>query len=296
MKFFFTAACLFIITISSCNNNNNNSTPGGADSADTEVDDTSTTTLEDISAATDIKKLLCQNWENKEDAEDANASGGGSLEMPYRGFSFFTDGAVTQNPRDEIALGKWELNDLSKLIKIHYTSGKKAQYKIGAIGPKKMVLLNMADNKKAEYVADGKMQLAPGEDPFYPSNNAWRIKPARSENDSAIKFRTEQCVLFYARFLKDNGQRGGNSISFVGLPACFKWYRGGVSVVNKDKLEQEWIGCYYNKAQALKAHSMLEKIISKKYRWNKEETNWVKQSADVVMQMYAKLKLTSIEQ
>ena len=99
--------------------------------------------------------------------------------------------------------------------------------------------------------------------------------------------------MFYAKFLNDNAQRGDNTISFVGLPACFKWYRGGVSVVGKDKLEERWINCFYNKAQALKAHAMLENIISQKYNWNKAETNWVKQSADVMMQMYDKFKSTS---
>jgi hypothetical protein len=293
MKIVFTAISMLVIVLASCNNKS----PKEPTLKDTPHEDTSAATLEDLSTSTDIKKLLCQNWENKEDAEDAAASGGGgSLEMLYRGFSFFTDGSVTQNPRDEIQSGKWELNDADKLIKIKYANGKTAQYKIGAIGAKKMLLLNMADNKKTDYIADAKMQLAPAEDPFYPANNEWRLKPKRSESDSAIKLRTEQCILFYARFLKDNGQRGGNSISFVGLPACFKWYRGGVSVVGKEKLEQKWINCYYNKAQALKAHTMLENIISKKYKWNKEETNWVKQSADVVMQMYTKFKSTSVEQ
>ena len=45
--------------------------------------------LKDLGATTDIKTVLCQDWENKEDAEDAANSGGGSIEMPYRGFSFF---------------------------------------------------------------------------------------------------------------------------------------------------------------------------------------------------------------
>jgi hypothetical protein len=56
-------------------------------------------------------------------------------------------------------------------------------------------------------------------------------------------------------------------------------------------VEAKWLNCFYNKEQALKAHAMLEKIISKKYKWKKEERNWVKQSADVVMQMYDRLKL-----
>ncbi|MEO6722691.1 MAG: hypothetical protein ABIN67_20135 [Ferruginibacter sp.] len=294
MKILSITISIFITILTSCNNNNDSSKASDADSSNAAKEDTSST-LVDLSFETDIKKLLCQSWENKEDAEDATASGGGgSLEMPYRGYSFFADGSVTENPRDNIRVGKWKLNDAAKLIDIEFSKGKKAQYKIGAIGTMEMVLMNMADKKKTEYISDAKSEVNASDDPFYPTNNEWRIKPLKAENDSAIKLRTEQCILFYAKFLKDNVEHGDNTISFVGLPACFKWYSGGISVINKDKLEQKWINCFYNKEQALKAHAMLEKIISKKYKWDKEERIWVKQSAGVVMQMYEQLKSTSV--
>jgi hypothetical protein len=125
----------------------------------------------------------------------------------------------------------------------------------------------------------------PEQNPFHPENNLWRVKPARAEPDSALKLRTKRAVDFYAKFFADNAARNGNVISFVGLPSCFKWYRGGISVMGQEKLEEKWIGCFYNKQQAIEAQQLLEGIISKKYKWKKQEANWVKQSADVLRQM-----------
>ena len=276
----------FALVLIGCNNN-----PGKATTTSLATD-TAITTLTDLSASTDIKKLLCQNWENKEDAEDAALSGGGDeLEMPYRGLSFFEDASAVENPRDKIRFGKWGLNETDKLIDIEFNKGAKTQYKIVAIGAKQMVLMNMGDKKKVEYRADGKVQQNLADNPFYAGNNQWRMKPGKPETDSAIRQRTEQSLLFYAKFLADNAGRKATVITFAGLPGCFKWYRGGVSVKGKDKLDEKWINCYYSKEQALKAHAMLETIISKKYKWNKEEKNWVMQSADVVHQMYDTLKL-----
>ncbi|MEJ7589596.1 MAG: hypothetical protein WKI04_18750 [Ferruginibacter sp.] len=235
---------------------------------------------------------MCQNWENKEEAEDVALSGGGEgLEIPYRGLSFFEDQTVVENPRDKIRFGKWSIDDADKMIKIDFDKGTNARYKIVAIGAKKMILMNPGDTKKTEYKADAKAHVNPEDDPFHGSNNQWRIKPGKPEEDSALKLRTAQCVLFYARFLEDNAERDANVISFTGLPTCFKWYRGGVSVTNKDKLEAKWLNCFYNKEQAIKGQQILERVISKKYKWNKEEKGWVKQSADVVMQMYDTLRL-----
>lgn len=276
----------FTMLVTGCDNNRK----GGAGNAI--VKDSTVTSLTDMSASTDIKKLLCQNWENKEDAEDAALSGGGEgLEIPYRGFSFFEDATVVENPRDKIRFGKWSMNEADKMINIEFNKGGRAQYKIVDIGARQMILMNTIDKKKVEYRADAKVQKHPEDDPFHVSNNQWRIKPGHAETDSSIKLRTGQCVLFYAKFLADNADRGANIISFVGLPTCFKWYRGGVSVTAKDKVEAKWLNCYYNNEQALKGHTMLESIISKNYKWNKEERNWVKQSADVVNQMYDTLRL-----
>jgi hypothetical protein len=286
MKTYLLFATFITIIAAGCNNNATNA------EADTAQKDTLVNTLTDLSASTDIKKLLCQNWENKEDAEDAALSGGGEgLELLYRGFSFFEDASVVENPRDKIKFGKWTLDEANKTINIEYNKGGKSQYKIVAIGAKQMILMNPKDQKKVEYKADAKVQQNPTDDPFHASNNQWRIKPTKEESDSAIKQRTEQCVLFYSKFLADNANRGSNIISFVGFPTCFKWYRGGVSIKSAEKLEAQWINCYYNKAQAMKAYAMIDEIIDKKYKWNKEEANWVKQSADVVHQMYDTLKL-----
>ncbi|MCW3092516.1 MAG: hypothetical protein JWP81_3585 [Ferruginibacter sp.] len=279
----FTTFLFWILT--GCNNSSVKDTGSLA------TKDTVISSMQDLSNATETKKLLCQNWENKEDAEDAALSSDGEgLEIPYRGFSFFEDASIVENPRDKIRFGKWSINEADKVISIEYNKGAKARYKIDSLGPTQMILVNLVDKKKVEYRADGKTEKNPADNPFYGANNQWRVKPVSAESDSAIKLRTEQCLLFYAKFLEDNADRKSGIISFVGLPTCFKWYRGGVSVTAKDKVEARWINCYYNTDQAMKAHAMLEGIISKKYKWNKEEKNWVKQSAEVVKQMYDTLK------
>jgi len=287
MKNLLITLSMIALLMSGCNND-------GSTTSEKKVErkDTMRTTLKDISTATDIKKLIGQQWENKEDAADAALSGDGEgLEMPYRGFAFFEDGSVVENPRDKMRFGIWSVNDADKLITIDYAKGGKSQLKIVAIGAKEMILMNMADKKQTTYQGDAKVHADVTEDPFHISNNEWRIKPVRAESDSAVKLRTAQCVLFYAKFLADNANRGGSTISFVGLPGCFKWYKGGVSITGFEKVDSKWINCFYNKAQAAQAHAMLEGIISKPYRWDKEELNWVKQSADVVRQMYDTLKV-----
>ncbi|WP_460557764.1 hypothetical protein [Ferruginibacter profundus] len=247
--------------------------------------------LTDISSSTDAKTLLAQNWENKDDAQEAELSGSSAaFEMPYRGFSFFSDGSVVVNPRDAIRFGKWTLDAAGKGLTITYTDGGKAQYTIDKLDGKDLVLTGGSDKKKIEYRGDGKVQKVLTDDPFYGSNNQWRIKPAKAESDEAIKKRLLDCVNFYNKLLKDKVARATTSPAvFIGLPPVFNWYDGSITVTGKDKLMDKWVNCFYNKEQAYKAQEMLENVIGKKYKWDKTETNWLKKDGDVVQQIYDNL-------
>lgn len=252
--------------------------------------DTVFTSLVNLTASNTLSQLLCQNWEDKEDIDDGVLSGSSSdLEIPFHSYSFFEDGSMVLNPRDNMKIGKWTMDEKTKRISIILEDGTKKDCKLNAIGVKNLILKTGKD-KAVKYIADGKKHSNLADDPFYPANNKWRIKPAQPETDSGIKKRVIECVLFYNKFFQDNADRKAATISFYGLPTCFKWYSGGISIINKDKIGQKWVDCFYNKEQAIKGQQLLENVIFKKYNWNRSETKWVKQSADVLRQMVDSLK------
>ncbi len=241
--------------------------------------------LVSLSSSNSMSQLLCQNWENKEDIDDKIlAVGNSELQIPFRSYCFYGDGSLVINPRDNIKFAKWVLNEKTKQIHIVFEDGSKKDFHINAIGVKSL-LLQTDKNGIGKYVSDGRHHSNLSDDPFFAINNKWRIKPAFSEPDIDIKRRVTQAVIFYSKFLKDNADRGFKTISVYGLPTCFKWYSGGIGIVNKDKLSQGWINCFYNKNEAIKGQQILEKFISKKYKWDKSETQWIKQSADVLLQI-----------
>lgn len=276
-------ACFFY----SCNNKNN----AKAIADEKPSADTLSSLFINLSSSNGLSQLLCQNWQSKEDVDDGILSGSGDngLEIPFRGFCFFDDGSVVQNPRDNNKTGKWVMDEKTKKVTIFFDEGSKNEYLLNAIGVKNL-LLKTGKEPAIKFIADGKKYINISNDPFYPANNKWRIKPAHVETDSAVKKRVIEFVLFYNKFLQDHVNRKFSVISFYGLPSCFKWYQGGISIVNKAKIGPKWIDCFYNKDQAVQGQQLLENIISKKYNWNRSEANWVKQSADVLLQVADSLK------
>ena len=281
MKAILSFTILFTAFFCSCNTSTDKKTKVSADSVSTSV--------VNLTAANSISELLCQNWEDKADVEDGILNGSGDLEIPFHGYSFFDDGSVVKDPRDKMKIGTWTLAESTKNITILFNDKTRQEAHIQGLGIKDL-LLKTGDKAAAKFVADGKVSKTVIDDPFYPANNKWRLKPSKSENDAAIKQRIIECVLFYSKFFKNNADHGYSTISFYGIPTCFKWYNGGISITNKDKLAEKWIDCFYNKAQAIQGQQLLEKFITKKYNWNKAEPKWTKKSADVLLQMADSLK------
>jgi hypothetical protein len=244
--------------------------------------------IRDLSATENITELLCQQWEHAEDKQDAAYSNGeGDLQLVYRGFAFFDDGTMLQNPHGELHTGTWNYDDALKIITVRQAKGATEKYKINAVAADELVLTKLgdADAKQQTYSGQAIRHIQNATDPFYPANNAWRIKPSRPETDAEIKQRAKDCLKFYLLYYNDNRVRDSSVISFAGFPTCFIWYGGGISIFTADKLPASWVNCFYNRQQALKAHAMMEDLVTKKYQWSKGQ-NWVVMNAKVLKQMY----------
>jgi len=246
--------------------------------------------ITDLSTSKDTLALLAQNWESKDDALDAELSGGSTnLEMPYHGMSLFPDHSMVSNPRDNIAFGTWEL--VGKDLVPTFSDGSKKQLQVLMLDAKTLILGSRESKKTMEFRADGKIQKQLVDEPFYGTNNQWRIKPSKPETDEAIRKKVADCVHFYYTLLTDKMAKDNKSVAvFVGLPQVLNIYDGMITVVGKEKLTSKWINCFYNKEQAIKGQQMLESVITKKYTWNKKERNWIKKDAPVLKQIYNNLQ------
>jgi hypothetical protein len=248
-------------------------------------------TVVDLSDETDIAQLLCQQWEHAEDkvfarGMDPEAS---ALAIVYRGFAFFNDGTMLQNPREQMVVGRWSYEDATKTITITPQQGAGEKYKINAIGAEELVLTKLEGGAtRQKYTAQAFAHQRNTDDPFYPANNLWRIKPSKPESDVQIKQRVKDCTRFFQLFHADNMVRDSSQISFVNFPSCFKWYSGGIGIKQAKELRADWMDCFYDRAQALKGHAIMEDIIAKKYQWPYSH-HWVAMNVSVLGQMYEKL-------
>jgi hypothetical protein len=227
-----------------------------------------------------MKDILCQDWENAEDAADASGLDiTSALDIMYRGYSFFVDGNVVKNPRQDISMGKWVLNDLVKPISISMTfdNGKNETYQLAYLSPDKMKLAKITGEEKTttDFSSEAIKNTNVKDDPFYTSNILWRIKPTAAETDKQIKQRLKDCIHFFILFYQQKIDAKSKAVTFVGLPTCFTFYSGGVSVQDENKLTKKWIDCFYNREQALKARRLADRLIREHFKLPSSASNWL---------------------
>lgn len=250
--------------------------------------------LENLNLSRQLKDIICQCWDYKSDIAALDAEPvESSLDIVLRGYCFFRDGSMIKNPRGELSMGKWDLDTTQKpiVVNIQLNNGEKEKFFIAYLMPYRLVLADRKEGRKllTEMSSEAFRHLDDEQDPFYKKNIAWRIKPSSPESTEEIKQRLKACLHFFTLFYDRHIFSEQSTINFGGLPSCFRWYSGGIYLQKKEVLSRQWIRCFYNEEQAMKAYAMADELLSKKYNWPKNEPNWLGKNVAVLRQMEAKL-------
>ena len=279
--------------IYSCNSKNTKAIDTKEDQVIENVKSDRNADLVYLDTAENINNILCQDWVLADDAEGLEGMDESSkFEIPYRSFYFSTKGTFVKNPRNTFDYGNWIYDDAAKTITLNNSIDKsKDIYKIAKISADELTLVNVGVNSATnlKFIAPGKRFKNANAEPYFLENNRWRIKPKIKESDSAIHQRLKENLNFFILFYKSALAKDDKTVSFWGLPSCFKWYGGAIFLKKKDELKENWINCFYNEDQAMQAYALADRLLSQKYNWPKGEQNWLKLNLAVVELMYKKL-------
>lgn len=239
---------------------------------------------------TNLAEDLCQQWEfrDSEDASSTELTMDENFDPIHPQYNFFKDGSVLENPRHQLRVGKWRIGGRDSLI-LNFTDGTGRWFIITSIDSKALRLVTKNKTGKALYLnlkGNGLVHQNMYNDPFHPANNQWRVPPATGENDAEIRKRVVNCLKFFALYYRDNLLRNLSSINFEGLPHIFNWYRGGLGLPDRDKIDESWINCFYDEEEAMKGYKFLRMlIVDYEYDWP-QKVEWALQTHSVLEQMY----------
>lgn len=128
-------------------------------------------------------------------------------------------------------------------------------------------------------------------DPFYPENNAWRIKPAVEENQIEILKRLGNYIRHYTYILKASLERNNEIISFTYSMGIIRIYSGAVGILETEQIPDRWFKCFYNKNQAMQAYEIYGELLTNSNNNGASSGEWVKDDYELLLNLYKDIQL-----
>lgn len=138
------------------------------------------------------------------------------------------------------------------------------------------------------------------EDEFYPSNNAWRIKPSKPESTDQLIQRLGNYFKHTTYLLKGADQRDVDVVSFTYADGVVKIYNSGIGVKEWEYISAEWKNSFYSEAQAKEACELFRNYLNN-YPYNgTASSDWVKDDYFLMLHIYndlmeGKFKVSDVE-
>lgn len=230
------------------------------------------------------------SWQVSHEAQtlENKAPSGGSM------LHFYPDSSYTLLKDREIKFGQWSFLNENE---IKYGNNVLTISDFDENELKKNLIVSVVDisnNTKSELVLVEKQQYKIAdykEDPFHQSNNQWRLRPNRKESDQEIRARLSNYILHNAYILKSAYEKNATSVSFKNSSGPIKIYKSAIGIVNEDKIKNEWLNCFYDNEDAMKAFNMYSSSLGSRGVAKGTPTgDWVKDDYDVLISLHAQIE------
>lgn len=205
--------------------------------------------------------------------------------------SFFPNGEVTELLGYKFSQGRWRIILDKKAIEINKNGIKDT-----------LQLLDLSNRNGRPYLAVnyegiGMMEFQAiqtmledyKDDPFYPDNNRWRIKPTVEETDLELKNRLKNYVQHVTLILKAATEREAGIISFGHSQGIIKIYNGGIGIVKQQRVPDEWIASFFNREQAMLARKFYRQYLLAGTYKGASSGSWVKDDYKILAGLYKRI-------
>lgn len=124
------------------------------------------------------------------------------------------------------------------------------------------------------------------EDPFYPGNNLWRIKPLQGEDSTQITQRLANYIRHYVYILKSTKERKSPVVSFEFSQGIVKIYNGGIGIQPKKLVPESWLNCFYSADEAWIAYDIFSKYLASTSYRGAGTGEWITDDYNILLAIY----------
>lgn len=209
--------------------------------------------------------------------------------------SFFEDGTYTKISGQNIYNnGSWKLLESDKIIGFTIDDRLKEQDSITisktSSGKQMLSITVVEKNMRMKFIKEAESLKDFKNDPFYASNNQWRIKPAHTETEAHLKERFLNYIKHLSFILKSAKDRKQDIVSFEFSQGPIKIYNGGIGIHSYSIVPDSWKANFYDDADALKAYTLYDDYLTTNSYKGAGTGEWIEDDYNILLSIYAGMK------
>ncbi len=208
--------------------------------------------------------------------------------------NFFEDHRFTEiTGENGYRFGRWKTDTDNRLfLSDNNNNSEVLTYELKYRLDQKMelTLVNTTSNRSYTFLKQSLPLASFKDDPFYPDNNQWRIKPATAENEAALNNRLMNYLKHLALIMKAAKERNLRVVSFQASMGPVKIYNGGIGIHSFESVPSAWKETYFDSSNALSAYTIYRDYLTKNRRYQGAMTGeWIQDDYNILLAVYADL-------
>ena len=124
-------------------------------------------------------------------------------------------------------------------------------------------------------------------DPFYASNNVWRIKPTEPESSIQLKKRLTNYFKHLSLILKSAKDRNQTVVSFEFSQGPVQIYNGGIGIYDYSLLPEYWKESFFDEVDVSASYRVYEKYLNSNTYKGVSIGDWIEDDYNIILSIYA---------
>ena len=216
-----------------------------------------------------------------------------SVRLLQKGYAihFFSDSTFTELLGFKYRSGVWRQQDEQVVVLTPEETGSEEVFRIIERVNEQMAVSKVweASDMQWTMVRVGRALNRPENDPFHPSLNEWRRKPAQSETDAQLRARLLNHLRHNVAILEAGEARDTRVFSWRFTPTCVQIYNGGVGFKSEADIEPEFYDCFYSIEDARRCIALYVDELRKGGSIGYGTGNWVRDDANLLNLMIERM-------
>ncbi len=221
---------------------------------------------------------------------NTEASLKGSLEVGSI-LSFFKDSSFTKaEGNGDFALGSWRRSKEENEIALTIRRGEKKQIRVTVEPPsgehRSVALVIRRDSFIYKYIQTAAPLPDYKNDPFYTTNNRWRLTPKEEEDSTHVRERLANYFKHLALLLKAAKDRQQTVVTFQFSQGPVKIYNGGIGILPYSKVKRCWKNGFFNDDAAAYAYWLYGNYLSEAHPMGTGTGDWIEDDYRILVSLY----------